>query len=110
MVRIPYASRQGLVSQNNVAVSSGTDFGAVYTSPYTRLSGIAFLASGSMSVRIRQYGSALGPTLTSTVWAVNSGVSILDVPNYASYTYIDVTAANTAPGLGTLQIFGDPVR
>lgn len=107
-MRIAYLPRQALVTQNSGSgVNSGSDFGAKQVGGFARLTGLASVI-GSMSIRMRTGIAEGGPFFVSSVWSINSGTNILDVPNYGSWTYFDVTAAlSQSP---TFSIYGDPVR
>ncbi len=107
MSKISYLSRQALVAQNAVAVNSGSDFGAKNVAGFTRITGLAS-GVGSMTIRMRTGMAETGPFISSSVWTVNSGVNILDAPNYGSWVSIDITA--TVSQAPTFSIYGEPVR
>lgn len=114
MAKIAYLSRQALVTQNNIAVNSGADFGVTNVSGFTRLTGFA-TGVGSMTVRLRTGAGPTGPFIVSSNWVVNSGYQTMDAPNYGSWVAVDITnttqtsAGAIAPSV-VFQIFGDPVR
>ena len=106
-MHINILSREALVQQSNTFIGSGADFGAQLTSPYTRITGLASVI-GSMTVRMRGTMAESGPFLVTSNWAVNSGVTFLDVPARTPYTSFDVTAANSQ--VASLLFIGEPLR
>jgi hypothetical protein len=106
---IAFITRKALLTQNNVTVNSGSDFGSALTTPFTRLTGLASV-TGSLSIRLRGSIDPTGAALVSSVWVANSGVNFLDVPNRASYIAFDITACATPGQTATILITGEPLR
>ncbi len=98
-------TREGLVQRSDVV--SGSDFGPQLTSGFTRISGTASVI-GSMTIRLQGRFIPTGPVFVSSNWAVNSGVSFLDVPCRTPYTAFDVT--NASSQLASLLFTGEVLR
>lgn len=112
MAKIAYLSRQALVTQGSgSSVTSGADFGVKNVSGFTRITGLASIV-GSASIRMRTGINETGPYFVNSTWNVLSGTNILDTPNYGSWTYFDVTVAQSlAPAQSPIfSIYGEPVR
>ena len=109
MAGIAFITRKALLTQNNVTVNSGSDFGGVLTSAYTRLTGLASV-TGSLSIRLQGRMDPLGPVLVSSVWVANSGINFFDVPNRTPYTSFDITVAATPGQTASILIVGEPLR
>jgi hypothetical protein len=99
--------RKILVRALNANITSGgsADYGQFDVTRYSRFTGLASTVS-SLTLRLRT-GAASGSFQVSSTWAVNSGVSLLDVPNYAQYAYFDITAAQSTAF--TLLVQGQPL-
>jgi len=106
---IAFITRKALLSQNNVTVNSGADFGGVSTAVFPRLTGMASV-TGSLSIRMQGKMDPAGPVLVSSVWVANSGVNFFDVPNRTPYVNFDITVAATPGQTASILIVGEPTR
>jgi len=101
-------ARKAIVSQDNVTVNSGSNYGFHRVGNYRSFTGTAY-AVGSMAVRLQSQMSQTGPVLASSVWNVSSGANFLSVPNRAPFITVDVTIAQSGGVTGSILLIGEPL-
>ena len=101
-------SRKALVAEVNANITDGAsrDYGQFRTSEFTKFAGL-WSTVGSLTLRIRS-GVSSGVFQVTSTMAVNSGVAVFDFPNYAQWTYLDITAANST--VYSLLVQGEALR